>query len=205
MSFAATIAQSVKYLCFQPRATSLALTLPSAVLKTYFVPKVLVFLGTSEIGVTATSFIASINVVDTLTLVQWAQPSPNLLCIFILSSILPEAGTLCFFTFHICLLVTSFVPAMFILGFFRNCNWCTDCMPTTATGIAFFSDPKQCVLSFSLPKTVSPCFAALLNNVFPSVRFPFTFLCRPQGRLIVLVYSLTDTCCAQVLRFYFIN
>ena len=38
---------------------------------------------------------------------------------------------------------------------------------------AFFSDLKQFVLPFSLPKAGSPCcFAALLNNVFPLVRFP---------------------------------
>ena len=85
-----------------------------------------------------------------------------------------------FFTPRICLLVTGFAPTTFVLHFLRNRNWCTDFMPTRATGRAFFSDPKQRVSSFSLPQGSSPCcFATLLKIVFPPVRLPsFFFLDR---------------------------
>ena len=90
-----------------------------------------------------------------------------------LSSTLQKAGTPSFFASRIYLLVTGFAPAKLVLRILRNRNWCTGYMLTTTTGRGFSPDPKQSVSSFSLSKPSSPCcFAAPLNNVFPSIRFP---------------------------------
>ena len=72
------------------------------------------------------------------------------------------------------LLLVLLLPNLFY-DFFETVTG-SDFMLTRTSGRAFFSDSKQCVSSFSLPKAVSPnCFAALLDIVFPTVRSSLIF------------------------------
>ena len=115
---------------------------------------------------------------------------PILFCTwYVLLSILPKVGTPTLWTSLIYLRITSFTPTKLISCFLQNRKWCADFMLTRTTGRTFFSHPKLCVSSFSLPIAVSiSCFAALLNIVFSPVRFPSFF---SLDRKVVFFYRFT--------------
>ena len=107
--------------------------------------------------------------------------------VYILSFTLSKSGPPRFCISLICLLITGFSLVKFVLRFLPDRNWCTELMLPKIHRRTFFSEPKQCVLLFSLPKADSPCFAALLNNIFQPDRFSLLFL---LDRKVVLLYFL---------------
>ena len=112
-------------------------------------------------------------------------------------SILPKADTLAF----VYSLLVLFLPCSFYASFETGTDvQTTDFMPTRTIRRTFFSDPKQCVLSFSLPKASSLyCFATLLNIVLSQISFPSLFF---LDRKVVLLYWCTVLLLLTVLNYF---